>query len=34
MISIGSLKDMQNGTAPRSSRRKNGSNKNTISLDI
>lgn len=35
MISISSLKDMQNANMPkRSSRRKNGSNKNTISLDI
>lgn len=35
MISISSLKDMQNGQIPkRSNRRKNTSNKNTISLDI
>jgi hypothetical protein len=34
MISISSLKDMQNGNAPKRSKRKNGSNKNTISLDI
>jgi len=34
MISISSLKDIQNGNAPKRSRRKNGSNKNTISLDI
>ena len=35
MISISSLKDMQNGQMPkRSNRRKNTSNKNTISLDI
>jgi hypothetical protein len=35
MISISSLKDMQNTTGPkRSNRRKNRSDKNTISLDI
>ena len=34
MISISSLRDIQNGNAPKRSRRKNGSNKNTISLDI
>jgi hypothetical protein len=35
MISISSLKDMQNGNMPKSSRRrKNRSDKNTISLDI
>ena len=35
MISISSLKDMQNGQMPKfSKRRKNTSNKNTISLDI
>jgi hypothetical protein len=35
MISISSLKDMQNGNMPKSSRRrKNKSDKNTISLDI
>ena len=35
MISISSLKDMQNATMPKKSRRRNnGSNKNTISLDI
>ena len=35
MISISSLKDMQNGQMPkRSNRRKNTSNKNTVSLDI
>ena len=33
-ISISSLKDMQNATAPKKSRRKNRSDKNTISLDI
>ena len=33
-ISISSLKDMQNATAPKTSRRKNKSDKNTISLDI
>jgi hypothetical protein len=33
MISISSLKDMQEGSAPKRSRRR-GSNKNTISLDI
>jgi hypothetical protein len=33
-ISISSLKDMQNATAPKTSRRKNRSDKNTISLDI
>jgi hypothetical protein len=34
MISISSLRDIQNGNAPKRSRRKNGSSKNTISLDI
>ena len=35
MISISSLKDMQNATMPKKSRRRNnGSNKNTVSLDI
>jgi hypothetical protein len=34
MISISSLKEMQNGQLPKRSRRKNTSNKNTISLDI
>ena len=35
LISISSLKDMQNNTLPKKSRRRNnGSNKNTISLDI
>jgi hypothetical protein len=35
MISISSLKDMQNSNMPkRSNRRKNRSDKNTISLDI
>ena len=35
MISIASLKDMQNNTLPKKSRRRNnGSNKNTVSLDI
>jgi hypothetical protein len=34
MISISSLKDMQNNNLPKRSRRKNGSAKNTISLDI
>jgi hypothetical protein len=34
MISISSLKDMQNTTAPKKSRRKNRSDKNAISLDI
>jgi hypothetical protein len=35
MISISSLKDLQNGNMPKSSRRrKNKSDKNTISLDI
>jgi hypothetical protein len=35
MISISSLKDMQNNTLPKKSRRRNnGSNKNTVSLDI
>jgi hypothetical protein len=34
MISISSLKDMQNNNIPKRSRRKNGSAKNTISLDI
>jgi hypothetical protein len=34
MISIGSLKDMNGASMPKRSRRKNGSNKNTISLDI
>ena len=35
MISISSLKDMQNANMPKKSRRRNnGSNKNTISLDI
>ena len=33
-ISISSLKDMQNAMAPKKSRRKNKSDKNTISLDI
>lgn len=34
MISISSLRDMQNTNMPKRSRRKNGSAKNTISLDI
>jgi hypothetical protein len=34
MISISSLKDLQNSNMPKRSRRKNGSAKNTISLDI
>jgi hypothetical protein len=35
MISISSLKDMQNANVPkRASRRRNGSAKNTVSLDI
>jgi hypothetical protein len=36
MISISSLKDMQGSSIPKKSnrRRNNGSNKNTISLDI
>jgi hypothetical protein len=34
MISISSLKDMQNNNMPKRSRRKNGSAKNTIALDI
>jgi hypothetical protein len=35
MISISSLKDLQNGNMPkRSNRRRNGSARNTISLDI
>jgi hypothetical protein len=34
MISITSLKDMQNSTMPKRSRRKQRSDKNTISLDI
>jgi hypothetical protein len=35
MISISSLKDMQNTNMPkRTNRKKNGSNKNTISLDL
>ena len=36
IISISSLKDMQNANMPRKSngKRKNGSNKNTVSLDI
>jgi len=33
-ISISSLKDMQNATGPKKSKRKNRSDKNTISLDI
>ena len=33
-ISISSLKDMQNATGPKKSKRKNKSDKNTISLDI
>jgi len=34
MISISSLKDMQNATMPKRTRRRNGSRGNTISLDI
>ena len=34
MISINSLKDAQNNTMPKKSRRKQRSDKNTISLDI
>jgi len=35
MISISSLKDLQNGNMPkRSARRKNNNSRNTISLDI
>ena len=34
MISISSLRDMQNNNMPKRSRRKNGSAKNTIALDI
>jgi len=34
MISITSLKDMQNNNMPKRSRRKQRSDKNTISLDI
>uniref|UniRef100_A0A6C0I377 Uncharacterized protein n=1 Tax=viral metagenome TaxID=1070528 RepID=A0A6C0I377_9ZZZZ len=34
MISISSMKDLQDGNMPKRSRRRNGSNKNTISLDI
>ena len=34
VISISSLKDMQNTNMPKRSRKKNTSNKNTISLDI
>jgi hypothetical protein len=35
MISISSLRDLQNGNMPkRSNRRRNGSSRNTISLDI
>jgi hypothetical protein len=34
MISISSLKDMQNSNGPKRSRRKNRSDKNTVSLDI
>jgi hypothetical protein len=34
MISISSLKDLQNGNAPKRSRRKQRSDKNTVSLDI
>jgi hypothetical protein len=34
MISISSLRDLQNSNMPKRSRRKNGSAKNTISLDI
>jgi hypothetical protein len=34
MISISSLKDIQNGNGPKRSKRKNSSNKNTVSLDI
>jgi len=34
VISISSLKDMQNNTMPKSSRRKNKSDKNTVTLDI
>jgi hypothetical protein len=34
MISISSLNEMQNGNLPKRSRRKNKSDKNTISLDI
>ena len=34
MISISSLKDLQNTNMPKKSRRKNRSDKNTISLDL
>ena len=34
LISVSSLKDLQNTTVPKSSRKKNRSDKNTISLDI
>jgi hypothetical protein len=34
MISISSLKDAQNNTMPKRTRRKQRSDKNTISLDI
>ena len=34
MISISSLKDVQNGNMPKRSRRKQRSDKNTVSLDI
>ena len=34
VISISSLKDMQNTNLPKRSRQKNTSSKNTISLDI
>ena len=34
MISIGSLKDMQNPNMPKRSRRKQRSDKNIVSLDI
>jgi hypothetical protein len=34
MVSISSLKDMNGASMPKRSRRKNGSSKNTISLDI
>jgi len=34
MISISSLKEMQSGNMPKRSRRKQRSDKNTVSLDI
>jgi hypothetical protein len=34
MISIGSLKDLQNNSMPKKSRRKPRSDKNTVSLDL